>query len=608
MMNDIVNTFPECEELTGRKRQICRGEAGLPLAGRHSVKSYRILWGIDKPPKPTTQTIPKRSNGVNQKVRTSALQTAFNCVHRGSQTREDVSNRCGSRGQQVAIFACAKHGECSLSRYCQHQTVRACNQCGDRLQPQPMRPAKTTLTGVPIDRSKLVSHIIYHVLPLAGSTEWVWRRHVDWLRSVRPEFNGRLIVGIAEKGPTDPWEYVPTADVMAAFDGMDAEFVIEQNHLGSAPRRGKGEGVTFPLMLEKIETLDPNEVFFYGHTKAVTHPGQPLGAPVHLWTEALFEASFRNRAEMVDALDDNGIVGSMRVKKSVKRSRGVHDWHYSGTFWACRSSDVFSRNWRKIKSHYGCVEMWPHGVFKEHESACLFMEAIENSRLLYEPDYWKTTMTPAWEAWKSHRSAAVTIATVLFEPSAAVVANVNRIFADAKSELSAQTIVIDNSPTKTEGVIADVRHWNDGANNFWGGAINQAVSLATGQHFIHFSARRTKVNDIRWMRAIMKPLIDPSCGMAGPVQAVPYKLIGEKNPKPGNREMHIQQSVFAARTDVLRKHPWGAKYPHTYSDVWHSWSLVKAGLKLVDVPEVTSGAGLEPIKPGRMLECGEKLP
>lgn len=36
----------ECEQYTGRKREICRGEAGLPLDGPHSTNSYRRSWGL----------------------------------------------------------------------------------------------------------------------------------------------------------------------------------------------------------------------------------------------------------------------------------------------------------------------------------------------------------------------------------------------------------------------------------------------------------------------------------------------------------------------------------------------------------------------------------
>ena len=472
------------------------------------------------------------------------------------------------------------------------------------------QPNKSKPVGKPLDRDKVVSHILYHIMPLAGPAEWIWRRHVEWLREVRPQFNGRLIIGIVTKAPRDSWEYCDVETVKAAFEGMDAEFVVAQNENADGRGRGRGEGLTFPLMLEMIQTTDPNEVFFYGHAKAVTHPDQPLGAPFHLWTAALFDASFRNRAAMLDALDYYGIAGSFKVPKAANTH---HNWHYSGTFWACRSIDVFRRDWRFLKTYYGCVEMWVNWMFDDSQAACLFLDGIPNSQLLYTPEYWRDTVTPAWETWKAEQRVIhppVTLATVVFNPSVACIANLNRILSDAKRILgpSTQTIVIDNSPARAAGIVADIHHWNEGVNKFWGGGINIAVQLATGEHMIHFSSQRSRVRDHRWMKALLAPLANPNCGMAGPVQAVRFHLIGEQNPRPGQPEVHIQQSVFAARVKTLKKFPWGETYIHTYSDVWQSWSMIAGGLNLVNVPEVTSAAGLEKCKPGAFLECvAEKL-
>lgn len=42
MDNDCL----ECEQFTGRKRAICRGEANIPMSGKHSVNSHRQHWGL----------------------------------------------------------------------------------------------------------------------------------------------------------------------------------------------------------------------------------------------------------------------------------------------------------------------------------------------------------------------------------------------------------------------------------------------------------------------------------------------------------------------------------------------------------------------------------
>lgn len=53
--------FPECEKLTGRRRAICRGEAGLPIDGKHGVNAYRKSWGIEPYPFNEPRQPPQKS-------------------------------------------------------------------------------------------------------------------------------------------------------------------------------------------------------------------------------------------------------------------------------------------------------------------------------------------------------------------------------------------------------------------------------------------------------------------------------------------------------------------------------------------------------------------
>lgn len=52
-----MSNFPECEQLTARKRSICRGEAGLPMDGPNGVAEYRKAWGVDKTEKPAMPSL-----------------------------------------------------------------------------------------------------------------------------------------------------------------------------------------------------------------------------------------------------------------------------------------------------------------------------------------------------------------------------------------------------------------------------------------------------------------------------------------------------------------------------------------------------------------------
>lgn len=245
-------------------------------------------------------------------------------------------------------------------------------------------------------------------MPLSGDTEWVWRRHCKWLREVRPQFNGRLIIGIVTTGVSDTWKYCPPSAVRGELTGLDAEFCEAPNDTGTPgkPKRerlGIGEGVLFPQMLGMLKTSEPDHVAFYGHCKGVTRPNTPPDAAIHRWAEVMFETLFRNHDAAVEALDYHGVCGPLRMCGGYRDGNpGIgSNWFYSGTFFGMRLADVFSRRWDYLPTHYGCVEQWPRLNFdRQTQSACLFLDNVTN---LYDETYWSRAVSPAFAKWKKER-------------------------------------------------------------------------------------------------------------------------------------------------------------------------------------------------------------
>ena len=266
------------------------------------------------------------------------------------------------------------------------------------------------LIGQPINRDRLQSHIIYHIMPLAGDTEWVWRRHCKWLREIRPQYNGRLIIGIVTPGDGDAWEYCSPEAVKEELQGLGAEFIEAPNDTGNAKnrkrvRQGIGEGVLFPKMLGALQTTDPDQVAFYGHCKGVSRPHATPDSASHIWAEAMFDTVFRNQTEAIAALDTHGVCGSFRMPGGYRDGGpGIgSNWFYSGTFFGIRLADAFRRKWEYMPTHYGCVEQWPRLNFEKNtQSACLFFDNVNN---LYDESYWRNTVTPAFDNWKRERYA-----------------------------------------------------------------------------------------------------------------------------------------------------------------------------------------------------------
>lgn len=114
--------------MPSRLKAILDGTA-LTVDGRRLPMSVRSLY------LPPSDTDPQSAE-----PREKSQKVAYQCVNRGDVVRQDTSNLCGSRGEHINVFACSVHGECSLARYCQKQTVRTCSGCSDRKSP-PMAPA-----------------------------------------------------------------------------------------------------------------------------------------------------------------------------------------------------------------------------------------------------------------------------------------------------------------------------------------------------------------------------------------------------------------------------------------------------------------------------------
>ncbi len=419
-----MSEFPECECFADHRRAVCRNEAaGKPLNGANSVNAYRKAWGfapLDGPDRSVGVEPPKRMS-LMQRAATAVRVIGTTAINAATGKRAFVSGEV--RAERFAICQACEHfsrGNCQLCSCSCNKSSQLTNKLAHASSECPVKkwgpvavakrgPRSTKfppLIGVPIDRNKLVSHILYHVMPVRGDTEWVWRQHFEWLREVRSQYNGRLIVGIVTPGPKDHWDYFPPAAVQAMLVGMDAEFITAPNDVvRKTERQGRGEGVLFPLMLEKLKTDDPNQVAFYGHCKGVSRKGVSRDKPPWLWAEAMFETLFRNHDAAVDALDTKGVAGPFRMRGGLPLGRaGIGpNWFYSGTFFAMRLVDVFRRNWSKLPNHYGNVEQWPRLNFAlDTESACLFFDGVTN---LYDEQYWPREITPALIKWRAERAS-----------------------------------------------------------------------------------------------------------------------------------------------------------------------------------------------------------
>lgn len=417
-----------------REQEICNGTSGLP---DRDVAAWIGKWEQ----RDADSIVLERTPKTTRSIRSNGPPPTFDCDHRSElpligEALADVCGRlgislgadgsalcdlCSGRGKPFAVYGCDLHGACSMGR--KHSKLKkTCATCEDctstnrwlatRISPTGILGTEDTIqrnlatiraekaerfyssrpvTATPFNRQE-VKHLLYHFHPITVSRA-AWMRHVEWLRDVRHDFNGRFIIGVTTKGGADdPWEYV-SPDEIADLVGGEVEIVTGENS------RILGEGVTFLKMLEKIRTTDPNHVFFYGHTKGVMRDAEQHGEQPHWWAEVMFDVVFRRQHLAMSALERSAICGAFRMPGGYPIGRpGVGPyWFFSGTMFAARCADVFTRNWNHLPQHYGCVEQWPRMLFRIAESECLFFDNVNN---LYDRSYWESQVWPAYRAWK----------------------------------------------------------------------------------------------------------------------------------------------------------------------------------------------------------------
>jgi hypothetical protein len=239
------------------------------------------------------------------------------------------------------------------------------------------------------------------MLPLANEHEWVWRKAVARIRKNLHRFNGKVVIAIAtyplstqevKKYGTKMTLHLSSYNSVVEAFGSDAgrvEFVSVVNSI-------RGEGVSFPGMLERVLADDPNHVICYAHNKGGTHGEMAINTAPHVWREAMWETVVEND-EAISALERGALAGSF-VRHGGTGTRGK--WHYAGTFFWMRSADVIARNWAYIQKHYGCVEMWPAVHFQQHEVECLFSNNVGE---VNDTNYWERTLIPSLQKWRDAR-------------------------------------------------------------------------------------------------------------------------------------------------------------------------------------------------------------
>lgn len=246
-------------------------------------------------------------------------------------------------------------------------------------------PQRPVLAGaVPFGRVP-VRNLLYHLWPVKGT---MWRFNLEELQRRVDLFNGRRIITIVHDARAEDPE-----EVMACLEGQGCEFIVTDND-------ASGESRTFPQMLERVRSDDPDEITFYAHGKGVKYePSVP--PPVRRWTEVLYHTALDDWLRVSRQLQAFALAGPFKRLGRYKTHQELGDWHYCGTFFWFRHASVFARGELDVPAFYGGVEAWPGIHFRPEEAGSLFLDTPldRRSRIPYEERFWRAVGDPALKAW-----------------------------------------------------------------------------------------------------------------------------------------------------------------------------------------------------------------
>jgi hypothetical protein len=325
------------------------------------------------------------------------------CVHLGGpsgQTRPcDV---CGKGKVEVPLLECAKHGLCTRQQGVSIAGVQRCGACPDRERGASKQQQPPDGSCYPPIKTR---DLLYHVYPLEMMMTQqqqqrhlpaVWRRRLAAVLSRIDLFNGARVIAVAT-GPGT----AHTQDVRKMAEPFGCEVI----HVPNDP--DLREAKTLPVLLARAYSLEPDRALFFAHAKGVTRP-YDAGNTCHAWAELLEETLLDYWPVVAGVLARYPLAGSCKKVGPGCFDGSASAWHYSGSFFWCRSRELFSRpDWKaRIDRHWWGVETYPSLHFPAAASAgCVFHEAPASVLNLYDPAYVQNTVLPELVKFRQKHAA-----------------------------------------------------------------------------------------------------------------------------------------------------------------------------------------------------------
>lgn len=267
-----------------------------------------------------------------------------------------INNKCHIKDIDYHKFASRKYEACPIGKWYQHaRQIRKFN-------------------------GHIKRNLLMHIMPLKTNNNW--KMNLDQIVSKLELFNNKRFLSICyeDKIGRNKYHTVNPDEIVDYCDKIGLSFNDIKVFQNNPKIR---EGVSFPWLLESIESLDPNEITFYCHGKGCTHDENSL--PVK-WAKAQYAICLNKIKNVETALEQFCMAGAFR-RFGQFTTPGNNRWHYSGTFYWFRNDEVFrpGKDWRKLDEFFFCVESWPGRMFHPYETVSLLGDDYGD---LYSKEEW----------------------------------------------------------------------------------------------------------------------------------------------------------------------------------------------------------------------------
>lgn len=232
----------------------------------------------------------------------------------------------------------------------------------------------------------ITNHLTYHIWPVKYSN--TWKFNIEYLSKYTSIFNGTIVVGVALDDHT-----VPIEEVKTYFSRCGIRVDKYLTFINNPELR---EVVTWLPMLEtlNVHMMDNTHYVFSAHAKGVRHEG--IQSHIRLWAECMYDSNLSDIGHVHQLLTTYSAVGAFRREGLFGATNEPSNWHYSGTFFWWKPSDVCkSSSWKLPELNFYGTETWIGKQIDVTKSACTF---LDNCGHLYAADYWSSVVLPQWNS------------------------------------------------------------------------------------------------------------------------------------------------------------------------------------------------------------------